>query len=656
MDWQYMDDQMNAAIQNLNPNMVPDAAIQQPDYINPIPEARNIPNEPRRSDREPLYSEKYLQYRARLLEGDETESSVETDLSDGTSSSDWTPGSLSSEDDDFDVAMSALNLSLHDHDPTKPYHPVSILLLEPYIPVSYKDAISCHDSHRWIPAIQDEFAFIMENNTWVIEPLPPGRKAIKCKWVMDFKPGHKGVDSRYKARLVACGYDQLYGIDYLATYSPVVKHHSIRLVLGIVAAFDLEMMQLDVKTAFLYGQLEETIYMRQPEGFVVPGKEEQMCKLQRPIYGLKQAANFWNAKFNKFLIDFGFVRSKYDLCVYFRIRPDGEYTILIIYVDDGLACSNRPHILAGILDYLSQHFKVRSLPPTRFVGLDITRDRPNRTLSINQPEFVLRLLNRYNMADCNPVSVPSNPSNRVNATMSPKTEEERREMEKVPIREAVGSLMYLTGMTRGDIAYAVNQVAHFVSNPGRGHWEAIKQILAYLAGTIHYGISFGGERMKPESPLIAYSDADLAADLIKRKSTTGVCVFFHGGLVSWGSKRQRATALSTAESEFYAASDCSRDVIWFRAVLAELGIEIGTVPIYCDSNCARSIIEDPENHKKIKHIDIKYFFVREQQELKTLKMTAVSTKLQIADIFTKPLPKKRFQLLRDMMGIRNIKE
>lgn len=158
--------------------------------------------------------------------------------------------------------------------------------------------------------------------------------------------------------------------------------------------------------------------------------------------------------------------------------------------------------------------------------------------------------------------------------------------------------MYLMGMTRAVIAYAVNEVAQFVSNPGRGHWEAIKQIPAYLSGTAHHGISFGGPRMKSESPLIAYLDADLAADLIKRKSTTGVCVLFHGGLLSWRSKRQRATALSTAESEFYAVSECSRDVIWFKAVLAELGINVGTVPILCDSNCARSIIEDPETHKK----------------------------------------------------------
>ena len=157
--------------------------------------------------------------------------------------------------------------------------------------------------------------------------------------VLDYKPGHKGVDPRYKARFVACGYGQLYGVDYLATYSPVVKHLSIRLILALVAAFDLEMIQLDVKAAFLYGQLEETIYMQQPEDFLIPGKEETICQIQKPIYGLKPAANWWNVEFNKFLIDFGFVRSKQSLCVYYRVRPDGEYTILIVF-DDRLACSN----------------------------------------------------------------------------------------------------------------------------------------------------------------------------------------------------------------------------------------------------------------------------------------------------------------------------
>jgi hypothetical protein len=302
-----------------------------------------------------------------------------------------------------------------------------------------------------------------------VTALPQNRKAIKCKWILDFKPGHKGVDPRYKARLVACGYDQLYGVDYLATYSPVVKHYSIRLVLAIVAVFNLEMLQLDIKTAFLYGKLEETIFMRQPEGYVIPGREEEVCYLNKPIYGLKQSSNCWNKEFDSDLTKFGFKRSQHDRCVYLRIRPNREYIILIIYVDDGLACSNRTKVFEAILEQLRKKFQVRTLPPNRFVGLDITRNREDRTLSINQPDFVRRILKRYNMEDCNQVSIPADPKNKVTAKMSPNTEEDKREMEKRPVREAIGSLMYLENMTRPDISYAVNQILAFVSNPGYGH-------------------------------------------------------------------------------------------------------------------------------------------------------------------------------------------
>jgi hypothetical protein len=416
---------------------------------------------------------------------------------------------------------------------------------------------------------------------------------------------------------------------------------------ALVAAFDLEVIQLDVKTAFLYGQLEKTIYMHQPEGFLISGKEEMVCQLQKPIYGLKQAAKRWNVEFYMFLVNFGFVRSKHNLCVYDRVRQDEEYTILIIYVDDGLACRNRPQVLNEILDFLSQHFKIRSIPLIRFVGLDITRKRKYRTLSIKQTDFIRHLLTRYNMAECHSVATPKNPNNWLHTSMSPKTEEERREMEKIPVREAVGSLiMYLMRMTRPDIAFALTQMANFVSNPGWGHWEALKRVFLYLAGTIHYGIAYGGARMNAR--LQAYFDAELAADSTKRKSTTGMCVSFHGGPgpVSWGSKRQRAISLSTADSELYAASECSKDVIGFKAILAELGIIVETIPILCDSSCTRGIIEDLGEHNRTKNIDIKYFFFREQQEFKNLIMTAVQPENQIADIFTKPLARKRFEMMR----------
>lgn len=218
------------------------------------------------------------------------------------------------------------------------------------------------------------------------------------------------------------------------------------------------------------------------------------------------------------------------------------------------------------------------------------------------------------------------------------------------MREAIGSLMYLMAMTRGDIALAVNQVAAFVSNPGPGHWEAVKQTFAYLAGTIRHGICFGSSNgINKTNPLQGYTDADFAADLVARKSTTGVLFLFHGGPVSWGSRRQRATALSTTDAEFFAASEGAREAIW-------LNVDVGQVPIHCDSKCAISIIEDHENHQRVKHIDVKYFFVREKQQQGTIQMTSIPTENQLADIFTKPLARKKFEYFRELMGIKEVSD
>ena len=205
---------------------------------------------------------------------------------------------------------------------------------DPYIPTSYKDAMECKDSERWMEAVKEEYSSILKNKTLTVMPVPFDRATIKSRWIFSFKPVYKDVKPRYKARLVAKGCSQLYGVDYLDTYAPVVKHYSIRLVLAIEAAKDLDIMQLDIKTAFLYGDLKEEIYLEQPEGFVIPGKEKEVCRLHKGIYGLKQASRVWNLKFNNFLINFGLKRCISDPCVYYREQPDGEFTIVIIYVDD----------------------------------------------------------------------------------------------------------------------------------------------------------------------------------------------------------------------------------------------------------------------------------------------------------------------------------
>ena len=240
--------------------------------------------------------------------------------------------------------------------PKKHSNQLTPLLLEPYIPINYNDAVSYPKSKKWKAAIQDEYNSIIENKTWEIVPLPKNRKAIKGKWVLDFKPAHKGAAARYKARFVACGYAQLYGIDYFATYSPVVKHYFIRL-LAIAAAKDLEMVYLDIKTTFLYGELKEEIYMLQPEGYALPGREDEVCKLQC-LYRLKQSSRCWFEKLEYFITKFGFTHCQSDPCVYYRFGPDGEYTILIIYVDDGLLCSNRTASIDATLHYLRTYFQV----------------------------------------------------------------------------------------------------------------------------------------------------------------------------------------------------------------------------------------------------------------------------------------------------------
>jgi hypothetical protein len=244
----------------------------------------------------------------------------------------------------------------------------------PVEPSSYTEATTCPDADKWIPAIFDEYESLIQNNTWTLCPLPPDRSAIEGKWVFAFKPGYQQIAPRYKARFVAKGYSQVYGLDYIDTFSPVVKHYSLRTVLAIAAAKDLEMIQLDIKTAFLNGDLQEEIYMKQPEGFVIPGKETQVCKLLKSLYGLKQASRAWNQKFHAFIVKFGLTQSKADPCVYFRHQREGEveeFTVLIIYVDDGIIFSSRKQTLTDILKHLETAFEIRSLPAQRFVGVDI---------------------------------------------------------------------------------------------------------------------------------------------------------------------------------------------------------------------------------------------------------------------------------------------
>ena len=525
----------------------------------------------------------------------------------------------------------------------------------PLEPSSYTEATTCLDADQWIPAIFDEYESLIQNSTWIICQLPPGRTAITGKWIFTFKPGYKEVAPRFKARFVARGYSQIYGLDFVDTYSPVVKHYSLRAVLAIAAAKNLEMIQLDIKTAFLNGDLQEEIYMEQPEGFVIPGKEKHVCRLLKSLYGLKQASRAWNQKFHAFIVKFGLTQSKADPCVYFRHQRQGEadeeFTVLIIYGDDGIIFSSREKTLTEILEYLKTTFEIRSLPAHRFVGIDIIRDRPQQMVYISQTHYIQTVAERFNMTTCTPLAVPADPCCRLSPEMSPQSREEEDEMKTVPYREAAGSLMHIMVMTRPDIAYAVGQVAQYAQRPGKQHWRAVKRIIAYLIKTHNLGLSFG----RSNDPLIGYCDADYAGDLQSRRSTSGF-VFLHlGGPISWASRRQPCVELSTTEAEFVAAAEATKEAVWLQQLLSELGMTGRPTTLYCDNQSAIALVNNPTFHQRTKRIDVRLFYIRELQGNKTINIIYTSTEQQLADLLTKPLAVPRFEKLRDDLGIIQIK-
>lgn len=253
---------------------------------------------------------------------------------------------------------------------------------DPHEPTTMKEAMLSEQAESWKMAIEDEYKSLMDNKTWILVERPTGRNIIKSKWVFKVKPAYDGVKERYKARLVANGFTQVFGVDYRETFAPILKYDSLRAVLAIIAYHDLEIILLDAKTAFLNGKLNEEFFMEQPEGFAVTGKEDWVCLLKQCIYGLKQAPRIWNEKFNQFLLKFGLIRCGSDPWVY-HCRKEKELLIVAIFVDDGLVAGTCLNLVQSVIEFLSKEFDMRSLPATRFLGLNIHRNRSRREIFIN---------------------------------------------------------------------------------------------------------------------------------------------------------------------------------------------------------------------------------------------------------------------------------
>jgi len=351
--------------------------------------------------------------------------------------------------------------------------------------------------------------------------LPSGRRSIGNKWVLKIKRKADGSIKCYKARLVAKGYTQEEGIDYEDTFSPFVRITSFCLILAIVAHMDLELYQMDVRTAFLNGELNEEIYMDQPLGFETKGQERKVCKLKRSIYGLKQASRQWNVKFHQAILKDGFTMMEEDHCVYSKCS-NNSFIILSLYVDDILIAGNSKEMIDTTKKWLTSNFEMKDMGEASYVlGVKIIRDRAKRLLGLTQETYIKKMLERYHMQDSRPMDTPVDKSLSLSCDMCPKTLEEKEKMSRVPYASVVGSLMYAMMCTRPDICYAVRLVSRYQSNPGQKHWMVVKRILRYLKGTSNYMLCYQG---KKDLRLISFSDVDWGGDVNQSKSTSG-CAF-----------------------------------------------------------------------------------------------------------------------------------
>ncbi|GJX70172.1 transposable element [Tanacetum coccineum] len=440
------------------------------------------------------------------------------------------------------------------------------------------------------------------------------------------------------------------GIDYNEIFSPVVRHTSIRVLLSLVAHHDLELEQLDVKTAFLHGDLEEEIYMSQPEGFVVQGKEDYVCKIRKSLYGLKQSPRQWYKRFDSFMVQHGFSRSAYDCCVYHKRAPSGSLIYLLLYVDDMLVAAKDMEEIKKLKIILNTEFDMKDLGAARkILGMEIIRDRKHGKLFLSQKSYIEKIISRFGMSSAKSVNTPFSANFRLSTAYAPQSEAEIEYMSRIPYASAVGSLMYVMVCTRPDIAHAMSVVSRYMAHPGKEHWNAVKRIFRYLKGTSDVGLIYGGER---EYLVAGYSDSDYAADLDARRSLTGYVFTIGSSVVSWKATLQPSVALSTTEAEYMALTEAAKEGIWLKGLIEDLGFPQDQAIVFCDSMSAICLAKDQVYHDRTKHIDVRYHFIRSERRIKVKK---IGTKDNPADVFTKPVPLSKFRHCLDLLNIDNWK-
>lgn len=514
---------------------------------------------------------------------------------------------------------------------------LNISLITKEVPTSLEDAKSRPDYNLWNEAVLEEISALNKNRTWTLVDKPQNVKIINCKWVFRIKKDSTGNVFKYKARLVAKGFMQKEGFDYSETYAPVARLTTVRTLLAVANYKNLIVQQMDVKSAFLHGEIEEDVYMSIPEGFE---NTDKVCKLNKALYGLKQSPYCWNKKFDGFIQGQSFVRSQTDPCLYIKHIKEGKM-YLLLYVDDFLIVGNDDQEITNLKEKLKSNFEMQDLGDIKtFLGINTRFSK--KGLYLSQKNYIAQILSRFNMSECKGVKTPM----EAGCVIFEETDTEETD-ENLPVRELVGSLMYLMLATRPDLSYSVNTCSRHQSKPTKQLWTKLKRILRYLKSTINLELFYPKNE---KVMLVGYADADWAGDLHDRKSTTGYCFKVFGAVVCWCTKKQATVSLSSTEAEYVALAEASKEGVWLSNLLFDLGFEKHIFDIFEDNqSCIK--LTSKFDHKRLKHIDVKYNYIKDLIANKTVSVKYLPTTEQVADVLTKSLTSVLFDKFRTDLNL-----
>ena len=565
-------------------------------------------------------------------------------------------------------------------------------------PTNYRGVTRSKDREQWERAMQEEIDNLTKMGTWEHIPvgmLPPGADLVDCKFVYKIKSGPDGQITRWRARAVARGFTQRPGVDYNEeeVYAPVVSYDTFRTCLSIAAATDAEILQADIKNAYLVGELDRPIYMRQPpSGCMVKDEfgRPMICKLARPIYGLKQSGHIFANVLHGFLEGLGMKRLVSDRCVFIKesagwaadsdvpslekgasLNPNGGQLIVLTYVDD-LTIIGSPSETQGLMDALRKRFTLQEAETgdaSYMLSMEVKRNREARSLTINQEAAIKKIATGLG------ISVEK-PSVRTPMKEAPLVKLEEPEEDPVVksfgYLNAVGSLLHVAQCTRPDISFAVGALARHSTTVGKEHVSAVKRVVQYLYNTRRMCIKYQPDGAQPNEPVVyeatgrkvpvpedvdiskqeieAFADADYAMDPSTRRSTSGGIILLNNGPISWSSRLQKIVAQSTAEAEIMAATEITKEIVHARLLLSELGVRSdGPVRVREDNQACILMGKGMKNSRSAKHYEVRLHFLQQSIHDGVIEFEYCDTNEMLADALTKPLGVDKFEYFRHMM-------